>query len=544
MKKYLMTGLAAVALCAAMTSCSKGGDDIYDPNVRVVDNANQAVEKYNQAFLKYVGANSVADIPSNQTWGFGGYDAAGTRTKVNVNGNLWEECPSLLTADETGAGKSEATLVYEYVNMTLAQMRANNHNYYEELPDNYHNFFVTHVYTGTTKYNTFQDRANTDESRMTLGSGQMNNLQIGETNDATIDQWGNKSANGWYHCNNFNAGNNTDWQGNTLFEESGTADFAYHNSSDSKYHNRWIAVKGEEIHSSLAGKYYICFDFIGEPNNPTTYFKIWVNEAGVQDGTKHHQERIAISGIWASAQNILDADITSVAYNGYSYNVIAEGETAWVQDGMDNPNMAIPSDNTYTDWIIRIVPAVAKDGPEPDPNNVCIIAEDLSAADDTDFDFNDVVFTVEYTSETSATVTIYAAGGTLPLKVDGKEVHGLLGYGTPDPETGKYKMINTGAKADVNDVPTYSFTVNGIQKSKRGNDIKILVDKGSKNDEGRYVEDWKELTATGGEPAAKLCVGTDFATEKKWCDERESIKRKYPLFSQWVLNNPTRIWWN
>ena len=105
-------------------------------------------------------------------------------------------------------------------------------------------------------------------------------------------------------------------------------------------------------------------------------------------------------------------------------------------------------------------------------------------------------------------------------------------------------MINTGAKADVNDVaPVVLFENLAVDKSKRGNDIKILVDKGSKNDEGRYVEDWKELTATGGEPAAKLCVGTDFATEKKWCAERESIKRKYPLFSQWVLENPTRIWW-
>ena len=105
-------------------------------------------------------------------------------------------------------------------------------------------------------------------------------------------------------------------------------------------------------------------------------------------------------------------------------------------------------------------------------------------------------------------------------------------------------MINTGAKADVNGVAPVSFDVSNIQKSNRGNDIEILVDKGEKNANG-VIENhnWIVLTATGGAPAAKLCVGTDYATSKKWCDERESIKTKYPAFSEWVANSPTLIWW-
>ena len=133
---------------------------------------------------------------------------------------------------------------------------------------------------------------------------------------------------------------------------------------------------------------------------------------------------------------------------------------------------------------------------------------------------------------------MYAAGGTLPLKVAGYEVHDKFGYADPDPKTGKYKMINTGAKADVNDVATVTFTVSGINKANRGNDIAITVNKGTAE-----APNWIALTATGGEPAAKLCVGVDFATGKKWCDERESIKKKYPVFSQWVASNPTQIWW-
>ena len=104
-------------------------------------------------------------------------------------------------------------------------------------------------------------------------------------------------------------------------------------------------------------------------------------------------------------------------------------------------------------------------------------------------------------------------------------------------------MINTGDKADVNGVATKSFDV-ASQKSTRGKDIRIMVNKGEKDENGKIISDnWIELTATGGAPAAKLCVGADFATGKKWCAERESIKSKYPRFSTWVANSPTLVWW-
>lgn len=137
-------------------------------------------------------------------------------------------------------------------------------------------------------------------------------------------------------------------------------------------------------------------------------------------------------------------------------------------------------------------------------------------------------------------MTLYAAGGTLPLTVAGHEVHAEFGYPNPN-ENGLYKMINTGALADVNNVPIKSFDVSS-QKSTRGKDITILVDKGTKNAEGVHVANWIELTATGGKPAAKVCVGTDFATAKKLCDERQSIKTRYPKFSEWVADAPTLLW--
>lgn len=522
MRKYLMTGVAALAICAAFTSCSKGGE-LYDQGAIDQGKAVSIVESYNQAFLKYIGANSAADIPANQTWGFGGYATAKTRT-INVNGNLWKDCPAV--------GTKEDADVTAYVL---------NHHDNTTAPTGLTNYFVTQIHKGTETYN------NQDGGYVGVGSDKMNNLHIAMSAGLTINN-GVLSAEGptaWDHINNFNAGTCNDWgagdadgEGNTLVLNGGTFDFAYHGADDSKYHNRWCAIDGRNVPrtdgvaDNYAGYYYICFDFEQDVDGKTAaYFR--------DENNQPHN--IEIPGAYA---NVAEATGQKFTYNGKEY---VFGESAncseWRVDNVINGNMIVEPNSSYQDWIIRLV--MAEPVNQPDPDDVCIIAEDLSATDATDFDFNDVVFTVHYTSTTTATVTLYAAGGTLPLTVAGREVHSEFGYGTVD-EKGLYKMINTNRPgADgVNGVATVSFNVSGIQKSNRGNDIEILVDKGEKNANG-VIENhnWLTLTATGGQPAAKLCVGSDFATEHKWCDERESIKTKYPVFSDWALNNPTQIWW-
>jgi hypothetical protein len=164
-----------------------------------------------------------------------------------------------------------------------------------------------------------------------------------------------------------------------------------------------------------------------------------------------------------------------------------------------------------------------------------IIAEDLSATEDTDFDFNDVVFDVEFTSETSAKITLQAAGGTLPLTVAGEEVHAK--FGITDTKT----MINTNAdriltdelKAQgykaVNNVAPVSFDVDGIQKSNWGKDIAIKVQKDGT---------WYDIDATTGGPAAKICVKPTF----KWANEKQSIKARYQQFTEWV-RDPSVDWY-
>ena len=49
---------------------------------------------------------------------------------------------------------------------------------------------------------------------------------------------------------------------------------------------------------------------------------------------------------------------------------------------------------------------------------------------------------------------------------------------------------------------------------------------------------WVELEAPEGKPAAKIGVKPKF----NYCDERQNITKKYPLFYEWV-NNPYVEWY-
>lgn len=455
MKKYLMTGVAAIALCAAFTSCSKSGDELYNPDVVKGNEAASIVEKYNQAFLKYVGGT----IAPDQTWGFGGYSASAGTRGANTEGNIWFK---------TYERPYNVNLSSAEIDELKALLSPGVETYNTEIFP-HENYYVEQIYKGISADVAYDNNGNT--AGTVTGSNQMDHLQA-------------RDGNKYEHINNFNyGGNNTEmvdegngtrYKGITLMKDmsldgiTATNQFGFSESfgtENGKFYNNYLIVH-------YKGEWYVGFDF----------------EAHKSTATHNNGEQMQVNRNWE-----------------------------------------------FTDWIVRISPAVAK---IVDPDDVCIIAEDLSASDDTDFDFNDVVFTVHYTSATTADVTLYAAGGTLPLKVAGYEVHDKFGYADPDPVTGKYKMINTGAKADVNGVATQTFSVSGISKSNRGNDIAITVNKGTAE-----APNWIALTATGGAPAAKLCVGVDFATGNKWCAERESIKTKYPVFSQWVALNPTQIWW-
>lgn len=169
----------------------------------------------------------------------------------------------------------------------------------------------------------------------------------------------------------------------------------------------------------------------------------------------------------------------------------------------------------YDDWVFKVVPA---NGVTPPPSNVRIIAEDLSATQGTDFDFNDIVLDVNI-SGTTANCSLIAAGGTLPLRIaesDEYEVHKMFDVATN-------VMVNTGAGPEKDPV---SFSLSGISNAA---DIKLEVYKNGA---------WVEMAARQGTPAAKIAVNQDF----EYCTEREPITTKYPNFQYWV-QDVDYIWW-
>ena len=166
-----------------------------------------------------------------------------------------------------------------------------------------------------------------------------------------------------------------------------------------------------------------------------------------------------------------------------------------------------------------------------------VIAEDLSAAEAGDFDFNDVVFDVVKAEGGYTTLRLICAGGVLPLRVRGaeeaetesQEIHAVFGDTTPLLEN--HPMYNTGAGPTVDPV---EFTVKGTYLEPK--DIKDIIIEVYK--EGK----WMELKATTGKAACKILVDDTFVP----VSERSNIADKYGLFTDYVQGafpENEDFWW-
>ena len=341
MKKYLITAAMAVAVSGALVSCHE--DEISGSTVE------QKIQAFEDLFTQAFGKPD-----PNHTWGFGDpivVEGAMTRAEVNVNGNLWNSRPAL--------GETEEADVLKYMDMTLAEMTQKGNKYSKEFPVNLVNYFVTQVHTGDDKYGTAQSPNN----KTVLGSSKMNNLHIAMVESAARK---NSTIRGslpggqgdWEHVNNFNAGTSKDWGGNTMFINSGTFDFAYENSDDSKYHNRWIVVKGSDINAEKYGNYYyVCFDFEGVPNECKTYYDFHYTDASGNTQSANGE----IAGYYETLQDLKDAGITSLhTYGNLDIDVNKITDLTISRWGQDN--MLFRGDNNYSDWIIRLVAATPKIG--------------------------------------------------------------------------------------------------------------------------------------------------------------------------------------
>lgn len=622
-----MTGMAAIALCAAFTSCSKN-ENLYDPSAVDAMEESKIIESYNQAFIQTFGQPA-----ANQDWGFG--SVAGTRanqgetvpeteTRVNANANEWadpnKEFGGWLVPDPLTNGQKERVKAYFQANPNLGHQ-----------DPGYRNFFVQQVYKGGTSVGTNSTEKVIAADGSVYTSNNMNHLTVGQ-----YEQHINNFNNG--DCSEVNVLNNGQVVGGTSHKDKimlmvnvdDTSCFGYHDSGSSNqssanpnHNDKWALVSAATIDAWAAqngnigeavndkwGRSFLGFDLAikegaqayARDNNgnvlyadysqaPEAPIYAWDGQKVIQignkdastgwqavylDGYQNIMKGSAAIGWLTTNENFYIAadkvtlnqtyqngetkpsDLTEVknavvikdlVYNGTKYQavlnlakinqLVADGYLPvnnkslqdWVKVGV--------SDGYYSDWIVTLTKAEKETTPPPsDGYDIRIIAEDLNAKAltaeaakdglvDSDWDFNDVVFDVKFTSETSANVKIVCAGGVLPLYVAGHEVHEALGRPETDAD-GLYKIIGMSNAATP-------FEVTGINKAKNGRDIKVEVKRTLTS--GKEV--LFELKAEKGLPAAKIGVKPKFTP----CGERQDIRTIYPLFSKWVLGE-VDAWYN
>ena len=231
----------------------------------------------------------------------------------------------------------------------------------------------------------------------------------------------------------------------------------------------------------------------------------------------------------------------AVTYGGHLY-VSAESHFAqgndgsalhpfiFTKDGFTLKNIYAAGDNNFSSGKPNITISKTECSPGFQGGDPLyrVIAEDLSASEDGDFDFNDVVFDVVKAEGGRTTLRLICAGGTLPLRVGGVEVHSVFGETTPN-EQGLYQMYNTGAGPTK---PEATFTVAGeyITPEQIKNIIIEVLKEGT----------WMALPANRGEAACKILVDNTFIPVR----ERRNIADENLKFTNYVQGSfADEFWW-
>lgn len=596
-----MTGMAALAICAAFTSCSKE-TNVYNPDVIEKNAVQEVYNNYNQAFVKTFGQPA-----ANQDWGFGTAAKARTRTE-SANANLWGD-PNA----DGGAWN------YKVVPPLTPEQKAVVRKYFQTVKNpeyddpKWTEYFMQQVYKGHTEgqigVNSPEEYKSADKNNI-IGSDKMNHL-VAVFPDGTLD-----------HINNFNFGTcstndavlNTgastnssdpdDWHSDEimLMQNSTTNAFGYYNSDGSIYRTNYTGLVGFQTIIDELGAEANClndgwnrsfmgFDFeqmiSGEietdvqptwsaiPGFNDMYWAWDEDENGNDIYTRIKDQGTEATG-WAptfyegygnddpiiedlyylnSDMNMYCGEYSEITDDGvfYVYKDVDENNKnqkclnlKYIRDLVNSGSYPVSggafkkwvklggcADGYYSDWIVCLTEAKKQDEVTPTPQyTVGVIGEDLSSAEDGDFDFNDVVFNVAFNIPGKTYIKLRAAGGTLPLIIGienpddnqsytDNEVHNIFGnYSTNT-------MINTGASA-------YGASADGVAEAV------LVLDKTYTNAKfiPVYVKKnghWIELTAERGTPASKIGVSPNF----RIVPEQVFIgsEGQYPLFTKWVTEN-------
>ena len=261
MKKYLMTGIAALAMGGMFTSCS------HDMSLYNGNQSEQVVNNYEQAFI-----NTYGEPASNQTWGFGETTVAGTRgmtrsnpgenypathdykdadgnviAGANMNHNQWgsSDLQSMpyggwIVPDPLTEGQKLRVQKYFQANPNLT---------YQD-PE-WRHFFVQQVYKGKTSPGSNSTEVVTAADGTTYTSDNMNLLTVGQACS---------------HINDYNAGtcsssNVLNHEGKTQSDQitlmvnvDDTQCFGYHNTGMSLQRNDKAALVAASVIDAWAAQ--------------------------------------------------------------------------------------------------------------------------------------------------------------------------------------------------------------------------------------------------------------------------------------------------
>ena len=148
-----------------------------------------------------------------------------------------------------------------------------------------------------------------------------------------------------------------------------------------------------------------------------------------------------------------------------------------------------------------------------------IMVNDYNVKNNSDFDFNDLVFDAKFTNS-GAKITLRAVGTISPIRIGGKEAHEVFGVSTNT-------LVNT---KDI----SYDAVTFDLEGNFGGNYNTIEVEM---QDENGY---WHLLQSRRGDATTKLAVPTSV----KWCMENEIINIVYPDFSNYLHGNDCNWWEN
>ena len=213
----------------------------------------------------------------------------------------------------------------------------------------------------------------------------------------------------------------------------------------------------------------------------------------------------------------IDKSVAGMYFVGFDYKM----------QKFDNGDTRVNPDGYYSDWIVRIAPALSAPGKAMRVMVEDLIDSDLGYAKTSDWDFNDAVFDVRFdnvNNQNYAVITLHAAGGTKYLTIGGEgdkgvEVHKALGV-----ETGT--MVNTVKDQGVTR-PVAIFRIPVAANVNNANDIPVYV--------GSQI-----LGAQKGKATQKLCA----PTSTRWMQERKEFRLTYDKFKGYVNHNTPEDWYD